>query len=299
MSEMRTAVALGYFDGVHLGHRRILRAAAAWAAAHSCTPAAFTFHFGERRTKAADLLTLTERCRRIRNAGAERILCEEFDTIAALTPEEFVDVILCKKLAAAAVFCGENFRFGAKAAGDTALLRTLCEARGIEVSVLPLEEAGGAPVSATRIRGLLSEGRIEEANLLLGEPYAIDLPVQHGRGLGSTIGCPTINQIYPPWMLCPAEGVYITEAEPDGTRVPAATGIGSRPTVGGHTVTCESFLCRWQGDAYGSSPRVVFHRYLWPVQKYDTLQQLTDCIARAADASCRFFDGKAADTETE
>lgn len=292
MSEKRTAVALGYFDGVHLGHRRIIGAAAQWAAESGCEPAVFTFHFGERRTKAADILTLSERCRRIRGLGVQRILCEEFDAIAALIPEEFVQHILCEKLDAAAVFCGENFRFGAKAAGDTALLRTLCAARGIEVCVLPLEQLDGAPVSATRIRALLERGCMEEANLLLGEAYAVDLPVQHGRGLGSTIGCPTVNQIYPPYMLRPAEGVYITSAELDGVRVPAATGLGSRPTVGGHTVTCESFLCRWQGDAYGSSPRISFHRYLQPVQKFASLQELTACINAAAEQSCRFFDGE-------
>ncbi len=290
--QKKSAVALGYFDGVHLGHRRILRAAADWAAANGCTPAAFTFHFGEKRTKGADILTLSERCRRLRTAGAAEILCEEFDAIAALTPEEFVRQILCEKLNAAAVFCGDNFRFGAKAAGDVPLLCALCEARGIAVNAFPLEELDGAPVSATRIRGLLEQGRIGEANRLLGEPYAIDLPVQHGRGIGSTWGYPTINQLYPASMQRPAQGVYITSAEVGGTCVPAATGLGSRPTVDGHTVTCESFLCRWQGNAYGTSPRVSFHRYLQPVQKFDSVEQLAACIENAAAESCRFFDSE-------
>ena len=286
----KSAVALGYFDGVHLGHRRILGAAAAWAAANGCVPAAFTFHFGEKRTKSADILTLNERCRRIRGTGVEKILCEEFDAIAALSPGEFVEKILCEKLNAAAVFCGDNFRFGAKVAGDVALLHSLCAARGIAVEVFPLEEADGMPVSATRIRSLLEQGRIGEANLLLGEPYAIDLPVQHGRGIGSTLGFPTVNQIYPPSMQRPAEGVYITAAELDGVRVPAATGIGSRPTVGGHTVTCESFLCRWQRNAYGTCPRISFYQYLQPVRKFDSMEQLAACIENAAAESCRLFD---------
>ena len=288
--QKKTAVALGYFDGVHLGHRRILRAAADWAAANGCIPAAFTFHFGEKRTKGADILTLSVRCRRIRSAGAAEILCEEFDAIAALSPEAFVEQILLEKMHAAAVFCGDNFHFGAKAAGNVTLLRSLCAAHGIEVAVFPLEEAGGAPVSATRIRGLLEQGRIEEANALLGEPYAIDLPVQHGRGIGSSWGYPPINQIFPASMQRPAEGVYITSTELEGVCVPSATGLGSRPTVGGHTVTCESFLCRWQGNAYGTSPRVSFHHYLQPVQKFETVEALAACIEAAAAESCRFFD---------
>lgn len=288
------AVALGYFDGVHLGHRQILSAAARWARENGAHSTAFTFRFAGRRTKEPDLLTLSERERRMSALGVESIDCEEFDAIAELGPEEFVDRILVEKLGARAVFCGDNFRFGAHAAGDAALLRTLCAQRGIEVQVFALLEAGGAPVSATRIRALLSAGRLGEANELLGEPYAVDLPVVHGKKLGSSLGFPTLNQVYPAGMQLPAEGVYLTSTVLAGAEYPSATGLGSRPTVNGTGVTCESFLCRWQGDAYGSTPRVVFHRYLWPVRRYASLDELKACIAEAARRSCEAFDARAA-----
>ena len=112
----------------------------------------------------------------------------------------------------------------------------------------------------------------------------------HGQGLGSRLGYPTVNQLYPPGLQRPAPGVYRTAALVDGSWVPAATGLGSRPTVAGTGgITCETFLCGWQGNAYGSSVRVCFLEYLWPVRRYDTLQQLQDCIAQAAEISRRNF----------
>lgn len=285
-----TAVALGYFDGVHTGHRCIMNAAVQYAAQHGLQSAAFTFHFARVRTKEPDILTLSERCRRIYSLGIQRIECPEFDAIAALNPEEFVQEILQRRLNAKAVFCGENFRFGAKAAGDVACLKALCQARGIQVFPFELQYLEGEPVSATRIRALLAKGELARANALLGEPYALDLPVQHGQQLGGSLGFPTVNQIFPAWMQLPAEGVYRTQAFVEGQSVPAATGLGRRPTVNGDSVTCETFLCRWQGNAYGTCPRIVFLEYLWPVQKFETLQQLQDCIGRAAQLSCCAFD---------
>lgn len=294
-----TAVALGYFDGVHLGHRRILRAAADWGAAHGAAAVGFTFQFGARRTKGADILTPTERRRRMLAQGLEQVVSLPFDEIAALPPAQFVQQVLAAQLGARAVFCGENFRFGAGAAGDVPLLRRLCAPLGIQVFAFPLESRQGAPVSSTRIRALLADGRLEAANALLGEPYALDLPVSHGQGLGADLGWPTINQLYPPDMERLAEGVYRTVVLLDGRWLPGATGLGSRPTVTGpagaapnaaRLVTCETFLCRWQGDAYGSCPRVCFLEYLWPVRRYDSLDGLKDCIARAAAQSTAAFD---------
>ncbi len=292
VSELKksNAVALGYFDGVHLGHRCILQATVDWAAAHGAGSRAFTFCFGASRTKGADILSFSERQRRILSCGVGAVHWEAFDAISGLSPQQFVQEILVGKLSAAAVFCGTNFRFGARAAGDVDTLRALCGPLGIEVHVIPLQTAGQETVSSTRIRSLLAAGDIPAANALLGEAYSIDFEVQHGRGLGNTMGYPTINQIYPAGMLTPPQGVYSTAAFIDGQWVPAATGFGSRPTVNGHTVTCESFLCRWQGDVYGSNVRVAFYEYLWPIKKYDSLAGLQQCISDAAAASCAYFD---------
>ena len=310
-----TAVALGYFDGVHLGHRRILSAAAVWAAEHGCISTAFTFYFDARRTKAPDILSSEERRRRLTACGMRQVVCLPFDEIAALSPRQFVCEILRDRLHAAAVFCGENFRFGRDAAGDVTLLRQLCAEVGMATQVLPLTMADGRPVSSTRIRALLTAGDVAAAAALLGEPYTVELPVQHGAALGRTLGWPTVNQVFPAGLLRPADGVYRTAACVDGQWMPAATGIGTRPTVtqgsfaadetacrdtsvppavsetkSAPPVTCESFLCRWQGDAYGKSIRLAFLDYLWPVRRYDTLEQLSACIRRAVRISCDAFD---------
>lgn len=288
-----TAVALGYFDGVHLGHRRILRAAVDWAAANRAVPAAFTFTFGVRRTKTAqDLLTVSERRRRLLALGLQDICCPAFDTISGLSPAQFVQQILDARLGARAVFCGENFRFGAGAAGDVALLRQLCEVRGIEVHVFPLLEVDGQPVSSTRIRGLLAAGDLAQVTALLGEAYAEDLPVHHGQGVGGKLlGYPTVNQRYPAELQRPAPGVYRTAALINGQWVAGATGFGDRPSIAeaDGSLTCETFLCGWQGNAYGHSVRVCFLEYLWPVRHYDDLQQLRACIAEAAKLSAEAF----------
>ena len=288
------AVALGYFDGVHLGHRRILAATAAWAAQHGCVSTAFTFRFDVRRTKAPDILSPEERCRRLAACGAQQVVCLPFDEIASLSPRQFVTDILQTRLHAAAVFCGENFRFGRDAAGDVTLLRQLGKEYGITVQVLPLALADGQPVSSTRVRALLATGDMAAAAALLGEPYTVELPVRHGAALGRQLGWPTVNQHFPAGLLCPADGVYRTAACIDGVWVPAATGIGTRPTVtqgeAAPAATCESFLCRWQGDAYGKTVRLAFYEYLWPVRRYDSVEQLSDCIRRAAEISCEAFD---------
>jgi len=287
-----TSIALGYFDGVHLGHRSILKQTVDIAKGAGLQSAAFTFYFDTHRTKAPDILTLTERKRRILQQGVAQIFCPSFAEISSLSPQQFVREFLAGQCKAKAVCCGENFRFGAGGAGDVHMLQCFCDELGIQSYVLPLCRQDGLSVSATRIRSLIGAGEIQQANTLLGQPYVVDLPVQHGKQLGSSIGFPTVNQIYPDTMQQPAQGVWRTAVQIDGVWYPAATGIGSRPTVNQNaiSVTCESFICNWQGYAYGTSPRVAFLEYLWPVRRYDSLQELQQCIGQAAQLSCQRFD---------
>lgn len=279
------AVALGYFDGVHLGHRAVLGRAIAAARAEGLCPAAFTFtlpHGGAGKGKA--ILAPEEKLRRMGQMGVQAILCPPFEQFSALSPEAFVDEFLVGRLAARQVFCGGDFTFGVHKAGDAALLAKLCGARGIGTHVVPTCLYEGAPVSSTRIRAALTAGDIPLAEALLGQPYEIAFPVRHGRGLGRTLGFPTINQVYPADMLVPKSGVYVTRVWLEGAWRPAATGLGSRPTVDDSgLVTCETFIPDFAGDVYGDQIPVRFVRYLWGTQKYDTLDELTAMVRRAAD----------------
>ena len=147
------------------------------------------------------------------------------------------------------------------------------------------------PVSSTRIRTALEGGDIPAANAMLGMPYAIRFAVQHGAGLGHTLGVPTINQIYPQGFQLPRFGIYITRTKIGEKWYPSATGLGTRPTVNDDTskVTCETFIPGFSGDLYGADPVVEFHAYLSPSKKFDSLDELKDCIHHAARRAQEYF----------
>ena len=288
-----TAVALGYFDGVHIGHRAVLGEAVRYAGEHGLVPAVFTFSLPDvGGFKGARILSSEEKRRRIASLGIGAMMRPPFESFATLSPERFVDDVLVGLLGARAVFCGPNFTFGKDKAGNVDVLRRLCAERGIAADIVPITEYKGGRVSSTRIRKALAEGDIAEVNAMLGEDYAIEFPIRRGAGLGHTLGFPTINQVYPAGMLVPRSGVYITEVTlPDGSRHPGATGLGSRPTVSDDIchVTCETFLPGFSGDVYGETARVRFVRWLWPTEKYENLAALTAMVHRAAGEALAEF----------
>ena len=292
-----SAVALGYFDGVHLGHRRVLGAAVEYAAAHGLTPAAFTFSLpGGQSLKGGRILSAGQKHARVAALGITAYMEPPFESFRSLSPEDFVNKILVECFAAKAVFCGDNFTFGAYAAGNVDRLKELCAPLGIAVTIVDMAQYGGQTVSSTRIRAALEEGRLADANAMLGEPYAIDWPVVHGKGIGgSLLGTPTLNQNYPAAALQPCAGVYLTRIFLDGQWRPAATGIGKRPTVDSSAdaaVTCETFVPDYAGDIYGRQPVLEFHKYYCPVRKFNSLEELAALIHRAAEESKTYFAGE-------
>ena len=177
-----SAVAMGFFDGIHIGHRAVINGAVEWAKAHGAAPAVFTFRLPtENKMKGKRLLSTEDKHALIASLGVEYYLCPDFEEIKAMTPEQFVLGII-RDCNARALFCGENFTFGAKAAGDPDLLRRLCAPLGVEVVVVPMAQFEEKPVSSTRIRTALEGGDIPAANAMLGMPYAIRFAVQHGAG---------------------------------------------------------------------------------------------------------------------
>ena len=196
------------FDGVHLGHRRVLGAAVEAARQGGMDSGVFTFVFGgENPIKGDAILSPAERRHRIAGLGLDWYYCPDYDSFCDLTPEQFVDEVLIGRMNAAAVFCGDNFTFGQGGAGNVPLLRRLCAARGITVTVVPMEQWGGRPVSSTRIRELLRAGQVEQANEMLGAPLragGAGRPRQADRG--AKLGFPTINQRYAAGMLLPRSG---------------------------------------------------------------------------------------------
>lgn len=287
-----SAVALGYFDGVHLGHRAVLSEAVSCARSRGLTAAAFTFSLPvSGGFKGRRILTGEEKRRRIASLGVELYLCPPFEQFRVLSPRQFVDEVLQRDLGARAVFCGDNFTFGKDKAGNVEVLRRLCAERSIEVHVVPMAQYQGQTVSSTRIRACLSQGEMEPVNDMLGQPYSLRRSVQRGQGLGHTLGFPTINLTYPEGLLIPRSGVYVTQVTlSDGTRHPGATGLGSRPTVSDEDkITCETFLPGFSGDLYGDEVTVSFYKYLWPTEKFESVNDLAAMVRRAARASLDYF----------
>lgn len=290
-----SAVALGFFDGVHLGHRAVISAAVAEARRSGLMPAVFTFELAEGSTlKGGRILSTAQKHARIASLGVRRLMEPPFADFCSLSPEAFVQDILVGCFHAKAVFCGDNFTFGARAAGNVPMLKELCAAAGIQVTVVEMARYRGEVVSSTRIRAALEEGRVPDANAMLGAPYAIDWTVTHGKGVGtSKLGTPTINQNYPAGTLQPCCGVYLTRICIGETWYPSATGIGPRPTVAeeGAAVSCETYVPGFSGNVYGQQPILEFHKYLCPVRKFDSLQALSDLITTAAARSRAYFQG--------
>ncbi|MEG1639890.1 MAG: riboflavin biosynthesis protein RibF [Ruthenibacterium sp.] len=298
-AQNKTAVALGYFDGVHLGHRAVLCAAVKAAKTQGIASAAFTFALPETGGfKGKRILSADEKHRRIESLGIEHYIRPPFAAFCALSPEAFVRDLLQNTFGAKLVFCGADFTFGKDKAGDTALLKTLCAAADIGVCIVDTAQYQGEVISSTRIRTALAAGEIAAVNAMLGEDYCIDFPVRHGKAFGRTIGLPTLNQIYPTGMQIPKSGVYITQVQrADGSVYAGATGLGTRPTVDGEDITCETFLPDFSGDLYGERVRTRFCTYLKPTVKFSDKEQLKAYIQGAANAARAYF--AASDKERE
>ncbi|MBE6878104.1 MAG: bifunctional riboflavin kinase/FAD synthetase [Ruminococcaceae bacterium] len=284
-----TAVALGYFDGVHIGHQFLIEQAKQYAADNNLSPAVFTFTKNVKLGhKGKDILSTAQKIEIMKDMGVELFYSPDFIEFAGFTPEEFVEDILIDSMGAKAVFCGENFFFGKNRAGNVTVLRELCAQRGVEVFIVPTVEFDGITVSSSEIRKALAEGNIPLANSMLGRPYTIDFKVVHGKKLGRKMGTPTINQIYPDSMCTPKEGVYITATVVDGKRYPSATGYGDRPTVNGTYQSCETTIADFEGDLYEKNVKVEFCSYLFPTQKFENISQLADMIEKALEQSRRY-----------
>lgn len=286
-----TAVALGYFDGVHIGHQFLIGQAKQYAEEHGLSPAVFTFTKNVKLGhKGKDILSVEQKVSIMRDMGVELFYSPDFVAFAGLDPEEFVEDILIESMGAKAVFCGENFFFGKNRAGNVTVLKELCAARGVEVFIVPTVELDGVTVSSSEIRNALAEGNISWANKMLGRPYSIDFTVVHGKKLGRKMGTPTINQIYPDSMCTPKEGVYITATVVDGVRYPSATGYGDRPTVNGTYQSCETTIGGFSADLYEKKVKVEFYDYLFPTQKFENISQLAQMIENALEKAREYME---------
>ena len=287
-----TSVALGCFDGLHTGHRSVLEEALE-SGRDGLSPAVFTFGLRENAMTVVkpvpELMSSRLRERLLEQMGFSLLWRVDFNAVRNILPENFVRDVLCARLHAKKICCGYNYRFGFGGKGDAALLQKLGEECGAEVVVLPPVLQQGSPVSSSRIRAAVMEGRAEEASALLGRPFTIDFPVVHGRQLGRLLGTPTINQPFPSGFVLPKFGVYASFAEVDGKRLHAVTNVGIKPTVGAGGPLAETYIAGFAGDLYGKSVPVSLLKFLRPEQKFDSLELLKQQILSDASRSAEIL----------
>ncbi len=290
-------IALGFFDGVHLGHAALLRRTVEEAARRGVTPAVFTFDRPPKEVltgTSCPLINSPEDRKDLvrRLFGIREVLMVPFDHEMMTTPwDDFVTNILVGRYHAVHLVAGHDHHFGHKNQGSPELLMEKCRELGLGCDIIPKVEVGGITVSSTYIRRLVEMGQIERANRFLGHPHVLTGTVRHGRGLGSSRLFPTANLIIPPHVLVPSHGVYVTRATlEDGSSYAAVTNVGTRPTVNsGSDITVEACLLDFEGDLYGKTLRVEFFQHLRDEIRFDSLDALKAQIAADADTTRAYF----------
>lgn len=289
-----TVVALGFFDGVHLGHAALLRSARAKADALGVPALAMTFavHPDElvRGITVPLLHSRQDRAWRLRRHGMDEVVFLPFDRDMMQMPwERFLDDYLIGIFQASCLVCGYDYHFGYRGEGTAEKLTKACEDRGLGCEVIEKVEVNGETVSSTRIRQLIAGGEVAKARQLLGYAPFLSGEVVHGSGLGRTLGTPTANLQVSPEILLPKTGVYISLAHTPKGSFPAVTNIGCRPTVDGKEISVEAWLLDYSGDLYGQTVRTTLYEFLRPEQKFDTLSELREEILRNACETRAYF----------
>lgn len=286
------AVAVGNFDGLHLGHRRILQRLCRLAARRGLRSLVLTFEphperaLGRESVRMVD--TPVQRLDRFRGTCVDAVVVIPFDrAFARLDGPAFVGRVLGEALGAREVVVGRGFRFGRDRRGDTALLRRLGRRAGLGVHGVPPVVLGGVTVSSTLVRRLLGLGRVEEAARLLGRPYEIVGRVVRGERRGRRLGFPTANLDTANEIL--PQGVFITETRRGGRFFPSVTSIGTNPTFGAHRLSVETLLLDFHGPLYGAEITVRFQRKIRPTRTFGGAEALAAAIGRDVETARAWF----------
>ena len=290
---VKTVFALGFFDGVHLGHQALLIRCREMAEELGCKAGVVTF-LGHPDTLVRGVTpplinTPVDRKKLLRQFHMDAVVELPFDKAMMQMPwQEFFALLL--RYGAAGVVCGEDFRFGNRGEGTAQKLRQACEEAGIPCGVIPEQKLDGIIVSSTHIRSLLEAGAMEKANRFLGHPHILTGTVVSGRQLGRTLGIPTANLAKLEGVAELPHGVYACKAQVEENVYLAVTNIGSRPTVGGHRVTVEPWLLDFDGDLYGKEITLEFYRFLRPERKFGSLEELKGEIQKNAAETRKIFE---------
>ena len=283
----KTAVALGNFDGLHIGHMILIDKIKEYAAFdpenRGCCVWTFAEHSSNILKSDYSVPYITEKEKKIEILDKKEIdylIFQDFNFVRYLDPVEFTEKVIQNYLCAELVVCGYNYRFGRGGEGTAEQLRDILTKKNIETLIIPPVICEGQAVSSSFIRTLIKIGDMQRVKKFLGRPFSINLPVVYGRQIGRKIGIPTMNQLFPEGHIIPACGIYACTCEIEGRRYKAVTNIGLRPTVNGDFLNSETHLIDFEGDLYGRNIDVSFYIKFRDEMKFDNLDDLKEQIQK-------------------
>lgn len=291
-TEYNTSVALGFFDGVHLGHQAIINACVNTPDCISCVLTFKQSPLTSLQSNNPQLLsTNEEKLSILEDMGVSNVYCIDFSDIKDMSASRFIREILHEKLHAKHIYCGYNYRFGKDGAGDTDFLLSECEKYSITTHVMDKVMYNGDAVSSTRIRACLANGMIEDATAMLNRPYVISSQIINGNHIGTNINTPTINLGLPNNTIVPRLGVYASKVIIDSKTYYGATNVGVHPTVGGNTVLCETHLLNDVCESlYNKHADVYLLHFIRDEVAFDSITSLKKQIASDIITIKKYFD---------
>lgn len=293
MNHHKRIFALGFFDGVHLGHQALLSECVRLANAMDCETAAITFDRHPQSLFRVDtpplLTTVEDRFRLLLRYGIDHVYPFAVTPEVMATPwQDFLEELLLD--GAAGFVCGDDFHFGSRGAGDGEKLRAFCKERQLPCVIVPEQTLDDVRISSTYIRRQIEEGDMATAVRFLGHGHMLTGTVVTGRKLGHKLGFPTANIELPGGVVCPRHGVYACRAYVGQNCYLAVCNVGSRPTVEGHQVRTETWLLDFAGDLYGKAVTLEFLWFLRPERRFESLELLKEAVLQDAEKTRKYFE---------
>lgn len=282
MIEKSSAIALGFFDGVHIAHQKIIKSAVHYAKLNNLAPVVLTFDASPLELLAPYevryLTTKSDKEALISSLGAQAKFLPVNYELLSMEPEDFIEKILVGKFGIKHAVCGYNYRFGKDGRGDTKLLEKEGKRLGFTVETFPCEILDGESVSSSRIRKLLAEGNIHLANRLLGRYFFVRGTVSEGKKLGRKLGFPTANVFFDEKAVQLKKGVYKTFVTINEKCYEAITNVGTNPTLGGEAARSETYIPSFEGDLYGKEIKIDFAYFIRSEKKFGSIEELKEQI---------------------
>ena len=274
------AVAVGGFDGVHIGHRAMIVSLVNEAKRHSVPSVVFTFDAEDSPKSESSLLATDEKKNLLlASLGVDIVISVPFSEIRSMQAGDFVQSVFVDLLKAKSIVCGYDFRFGNNREGDVSFIKSLLSESGVTFITPNAVVLDGVPISSTLIRAHIANGDFEKANALLGYSFSFSGEVIHGRRLGRELGFPTINQKYPEHLAMPRFGVYAVKCSVDGKIYGGVANVGVKPTVGQEDMPlCETYLFDYSGDCYSSIAETEFVAFIREEKRFSSLDELKEQV---------------------